>query len=295
MSLEQAPEETSAPSEENLEAQGEQATVEEVKPQEDEAAKRFAELARRERAIREKTLATTQKEKELEEKWKLYEEYEKKRESAKLDPLGYLEASGLTFQQITDKILEDQDLSPEQKAEKIAEAKIKEYDAAIKKQAAEEKAQREAEALAQKEAELIEGYKKSIAEVTADAEKFELISHEGQDARDLVFEVASLHFDKTGEIIDPSIAAEHVEKYLEDKYKKALALKKLKPEPPTETQKEDPKEISWVEERKPARTLTNKSTVYPVAAKEMVQTYLSDDESKAETARYLEKLLASKK
>jgi hypothetical protein len=189
--------------------------------------------------------------------------------------------------------LEDETLSHEAKAERIAQAKIDEYDK--KQREREEKLAEERQAA--KDAELIDRYKKTIDQVvSADLTAFELINHEGAEAKALVFSVAEEHYERTGEIIAPEVAAQHVENYLEKRYKEVLntkKLSKLREQAPEETQQGDDREVVDEQTFSP-KTLTNRSLLASGAPVASTQSrMLSDDESKAAAARFLEKAMAA--
>ena len=253
-------------------------------------AKRFAALTRREREIHRRQQEFSQKEKEFGEKYSKFQEWEKARENAKLDPLGFLQANGLSYKEITDKILEDDNLTDEQKLERIADAKLEQYK---KEQEAENERRRQEREKAEQEAkdqELINRYKNQINQAVADKPEYKFINHEGEAARDLVFEVAAEHYDRTGEVIDPNVAAKHVEAYIEKRYKEAYKLLNTEDLASDETQQEVTEPQSFA-----PKTLTNRSTLSasPSSSSETSSGYLSDEESKRRSAEMLRKALAS--
>ena len=272
--------------------QPEQEQAEETKQEDPAFAKRFAALTRREREIQRKAQEAAERERSLAEREAKYSAWEQARERAKDDPLGYLKESGLTYKQITDKILEDEDLSPEQKAERIAQAKIDEYAKQQEERAQKEREEREKADKEVKEAKLIADYKSRIGAVISEGgDDYELINFEGDNGSELVFEVASQHFDETGEIMDPKAAADHVEKYLEKRYKEVLNTKKLsqlRDLAPDETQQGDNEPTGEA-----PRTLTNRATLSSSSSSDTSSRYLSDEESKAAAAEMLRKALAA--
>lgn len=256
-------------------------------------AKRFSALSRREKAIRQQQEEFKARQREFEEKQREYQQWQQLKASAKDDPLAFLEANGLTYQEITNRILDDDSLSPEEKAQKIAKAEIDEF----KRQLAEEreqkaKEQQELEEKA-KEEEIINRYKDGIRQVCQDTDKFSLINYEGDTAHELVFQVAEDYFAEHGEVLSPEDAATQVENFLEKRYKEALNLPKFKDLEQDSKPQESPKEESRVGTH---RSLTNQDTLSYTdgSQEESYRIYMSDEESKARAAETLRKALAGR-
>jgi len=253
-------------------------------------AKRFAALTRREREIQKRAQEFSQKEKDFTEKYAKYQEWEKARENAKLDPLGFLQANGLSYKEITDKILEDDNLTDEQKLERIADAKLQQYKQEQEAKQEKERAEREKAAQEAQDQELIDRYKTQITQTVTDKPEYKFINHEGEAATELVFEVAAEHYDRTGEVIDPAVAAKHVEAYIEKRYKEAYKLLDTEGLASDETQQEVTEPQSFA-----PKTLTNRSilSASPSEQPNTSSRFLSDEESKMRSAEMLRKALAS--
>lgn len=106
--------------------------------------------------------------------------------------------------------------------------------------------------------------------------------------------MAESYFEEHGKILDPAVAAEHVEKYLEKHYQKVFNTRKLKSllgEAPEETQQGEAQEEPEVKVTSP-RTLTNQSTVSASSPSEPSTRMMSDEESKAAAAEFLRKALS---
>src|SRR5687767_14150950 len=92
-----------------------QAETPAVKPQEDqEFSKKFAALAKRERLLR-------QKEEQAKAQWDAVQRFEQARKQAKSNPLGFLEEAGLSYQEITDYLLNDSKPSPDAQIQALRE------------------------------------------------------------------------------------------------------------------------------------------------------------------------------
>lgn len=201
--------------------------------------------------------------------------YEAKRKKALENPLDALAELGLDYDKITDYVLNGNKLTPAmQEAARIA--KIEEQLGAIAAdQAAQEAARREA---------TVSTFKSQIRSHVAGAvDKFEYIH--AQDAHALVFDVVNQHYASTGEMLGGTperaieLAAEQVEKYLEERAERLLTTKKLKskvstvtPPSATETAQRPQVSSSARQTASPSRptTLTNSqaAAVPPRAPKE---------------------------
>jgi len=194
--------------------------VEEVKPKPEgdgELARKFAALSRKERDI-------MLREKALKDKEPKYQQWEK----ADADPLAYLEAKGLTVEEIIQRALK--------KGEPVTmedEVKI------LKEQLAEEKKQREqylTKLEVEKQNQAIANFKKGIDDhIKSDPDKYETIITEG--AEDEVFNLIEEHYKRNQADIDSGEmkmlsqqqAAERVEEHLFARAEKLSKLKKLQP------------------------------------------------------------------
>lgn len=283
----------------------EQSEVEEQPPakRKIDFAKRFGVLTRRERELQNRQREIAQKEKELQEKWSKVEEYEQAKQKASEDPAAFLQNVGLSYQQITEKILADEDLSTEEKIEKIAQAKIDQYAKQQEEKRQELESKKQEEQQKAKENEIIERYKAGIKQAvdTASEEELELVRLEGDEACDLAFHVASEHYDQTGEVLDPKVAIGKVEEYLEKRYKEVIGkAKKLSTVRGSKETQNEPAEPKGEVEQKgfhfAPKTLTNRSAYssVPPDAASSSRGLLSDEESKAQAAETLRKALAAR-
>jgi hypothetical protein len=259
--------------------------VETAKPEQDpKFAARFAALTRRERQIQEREAKIKAEESEF-RAWK------KAKETAKINPVAYLEQSGLSYSEITEYLLNNgpKTMTVEEKLAALEERLESDKKAQEEAKEAEKKAQEEASIQ-----ETIAKVKTGISNlVETEADAFELISAHGSDAQDLVFEVLVERWENLGEDksdffpIERSVkwGCEQVEKYLENQAtEKVLKLKKFSPKQEGESPGNVPSEPKTDTQ---TRTLTNRMTASPAVSSSDKTEYLSDEESKRRAASLL--------
>ncbi len=220
--------------------------VEEPAKEEDRFARKFAELSRREKLVREGET----KIKDIQSK---YAEYEKAKKNAKDDPIAYLEASGLTYQELTERILEGKpkkDPALRELEERLAKVEQEKLDAIENSKKSEEEKQRTEYKLKQKE------------HIKAAGEKYELIN--SLDKYDLVFDTQVEYFHQNNKTLSHDEAADLVEKYLDTEIDKFKGVKKIKSkfeqklEAALEAKIEDKKpSVQTTSAKEPNKTLTN--------------------------------------
>lgn len=168
--------------------------------------KRFAELTKRQREL-------FQKEQELKEREEKLSPVSQALAEAKKNPIAYLSAAGLTFEEITEYVLNegyaevDAPPSVEKKLEalelKLSEKERKEQEAA------------EAQAQAQVEKQ-ISDFKSSIMAAAESSSDFELVQSLGQ--HELVYDVILEHHAEYGEVLPIEDALKLTESYLEKQF-----------------------------------------------------------------------------
>ncbi|MEM4724102.1 MAG: hypothetical protein QXP01_03745 [Candidatus Hadarchaeum sp.] len=177
---------------------------------------KFASLAKKEREffLKEKRL------KELEEKIKRYQELEALKER---DPLDFLREAGVDLEKVLTRYAEVGGKSVDEKVVEL-EKRYQELERIIK--------EKEAEARRLQEQTAVENFKANLVkEIQSNTERWELTNN--QEAYDLVFDVIERHFQVTkeqtgeGEVLPIEKAADMVERYLEERLKKAINAKKL--------------------------------------------------------------------
>lgn len=250
----------------------------------DEFASKFAALSRKEKALRQREQEMQARIEEMEAQLKAKEEPKEPEQQElpleyrlKNDPLGTLDKMGLSYDKLTQLVLNDGKLPTDMQMELMRQDLDSKYGKeieALKNQIEErEKAQEEA-----KYQETIDGFKYELNNfIDKNNEKYELIS--ANNASDLVFEVIENHFKETEKVLSNEEAADAVEEYLLEEAKKLAESKKLKSIFGAAQPKPE------VQERKAQPTLSN--TLSSQSGVKSSERFVSDEQSKAEAARLL--------
>lgn len=250
--------------------------AEEKKP-DDFLAPKFAALTRKEKEIRAKETAIKQREAELEQKLKDMEaklaESQAFQTKLKESPLSTLRDQGLTFQQLAEMQLNEENPSVEVQLKRMKaelESKTLGEVEALKKMLADKE-----QAQAQKAYDdAVAAYKGQLDEyVSQNAEKYELIL--ANDATDLLLTVAEQYFETHKKVPDMSEVADAVEAHFEEEAKKIFELKKFK----KQTSNPKPNETKGTA---PTLSNTDAATVPKSGGLK-----LNDEESKREAAKLI--------
>lgn len=208
----------------------------------DPAAARAAALKKRETDVAAREQALADKEAELTGKESSILDSEAFGEAMKANPLKALEAAGITFEQLTEAIL-NQDSSTQTK--EILQGIAERIAALEEKRQADEETAEQAKIKADQEYidRTVADYKtQAKAFVDSKPEEYELIIL--NEAYDLVFEVVEEYWDEHQKMLDGPTAANAVEKWLEERAAKLVGAKKLQ------------KMLPQTEKKEPVRTLT---------------------------------------
>lgn len=249
-------------------------------------ASKFAALSRKEKAIRERERQLEARMQELEQRLKAKEEPPAQVESEepiefrlKRDPFGTLKNLGLDYETLTKIALNDGKLTPEIQMQLMKEEMERQYGSKFKEleEKLTEKEKREQE---EKHNQVVQNFKSEIASfVKENATDLELLSVEGDEGVQLVYDVIEEHYNESGKIMDKQEAANLVEEYLLEEAKKRVGLSKIK------------KLLGASEQKTPSEPKQQKSSV--TLSNEQAQTsqpanrFLSDDESKANAAKLI--------
>lgn len=261
---------------------------EEYQKKEDDFARRFAALTRKEREF----LA---RERAFKEQASRADEVAKKIENMKNNPLAALEEAGWKFKDLADFVLNNNEIPAERKTNNTIE-ELREQVKSLTERLDEDKKSK----VQQEHDRQINEFKQQIkSEVSGDLDKYELINV--NEAHELVYDVIESHFQQTmdpetgqGQILDIHQAAEQVEKHLEEQLelqaqrfksskKFSAYFKPSASENAPETNGAPPTKIQS------SPTLSNRQT--GATPPSQVEHYLSDEESKAAAARFLEESL----
>lgn len=139
----------------------------------------------------------------------------------KKNPLKVLEYLGITYEDLTDYIINDGNPSESTKVKQLerqVQEKISAYER-MQQEAAQRAQQAQIEAQ-------IQNFKNQIVQtVGANTDSFELIQAKGE--YDLVYDVIEAHFNETNQLMSIEDAAKRVERHLEDEAEKILKTKKF--------------------------------------------------------------------
>lgn len=233
------------------------AVVEEGKqeaPKEDSVSPKLGMIARKERALVQKQQEFTRQQQEWEKQKSEFmarlDAVEQKEKLWEQDPLKAIEARGLDYQKLTERVLAGEDLTPKE-LQKMMDERFK---------AQEEKLQQEKDAIrkAQEEAtmaeheEVINNFKGELKSfVTTKADNYKLTNLFDAEA-DLVFELIEATYEEHGKLLSNDEAADLAEKYFIQQYEKAKAImEKIEAT-------EEEKELGVAPTKKPTQTtLTN--------------------------------------
>ncbi len=245
-----------------IEVKPEEPKAEEKKP--DRFAPKFAALTRQEKALRQSKVELKAKEAELEKRTKEIEAqaqtYQARQKLKKENPLKFLEEEGVTYDELTQMILNNGEVPAEKKQEQVLavmQEEIKALREELKQKDKKEQEEREAAEKSQAEQKYnqqIDGFKAEIKEFLdkSDVEAFELMKSgvfsEVTDPIQAVYDVVLEHYEDTkakspkgvGEILDIKDAADMVEQWLESEADKIAKTKKIakKLNPPVEEKKQ---------------------------------------------------------
>lgn len=179
----------------------------------------YADLQRRDRELRAKEKRLKTVESEVESKTALAKEIE----SAKANPLAWMEKGGFSYEQLTQFILDGEVKAPEPtEADRIAQLE--------QKLAAKEQAEKEAKEAAERqaiEADVKQKQAGIVSLLQSAGEEFDLVN--ANEEYDLVFDVMYKHYEQHQEPLDPRVAAARVEAYLEQQEKARIARSKKLP------------------------------------------------------------------
>jgi hypothetical protein len=227
---EEQPEETeAAPEGENPPAPAAAAPVTPKEPPKEEPpspslAKGFAQLSKREAQLRAR-------EQEMEAKFKDREaklaEYQRDMDALLEDPLAVLEKRGITYETLTEQLLNNKK-TPADLKQRAEIERLKQAVAAREKADAEREEKRKADEEKARQDAAIATFKAEIVKkATAAGDEYELINKLGK--HDLIYDTIDAHFAQTGELLSFEAVAPKVEEHLvEEKLAEAQALLQTK-------------------------------------------------------------------
>lgn len=192
-------------------------------PKKDNAAL-FAALAKKEKAIRAERESIKAKAAELEKQRAEITDLLSLKTTAKQDPLSVLKTLGITYEELTQRILNDGRPAPDAEVKQLRD-EVRQWQ---EKQEAERQRQLEEEKgrVAEEQKAAVDRFRGEVTSfVSSNAEKYELLNLYGQQG--LVSEVIAQHYSATQRVMDTAEAADRAEKYLEELVQKAASTKKF--------------------------------------------------------------------
>lgn len=271
----------SAPIQANPDVKSPEPVIEKPKS-EDFLAPKFAALTRKEKEIRAEAARIKAEREQIEQMRAEYESKSKSsvdaetsfKEKLRKNPLKTLSELGLTYEQLTEMQLNDQNPTPQMLMDQMRaelEAKMEEKYGKLT-EGLKEKEEREAKE--QYEA-AVNGYKSELTQfIRQNSDTYELIV--ANNATELMFDTAQQFYKQTGKVPNNEELAKAVEEHLEEQANEILKLKKFqsklnKPAEPKPTSQTAP-------------TLSN--TLAAEVPKSGLK-HLSDEDSKKEAAKLL--------
>jgi hypothetical protein len=220
------------------------------KPKE-RSSERFAALARKEAEVFRKAQAVRQQQAEIARQAEEIRAYQVAKQQAKLNPLDALKQLGLTYEELTEYVLNDNKPTP------TAEMAVLKQEIESFKRQTEEERRREMEsrraAEVEQQQQIVEAFREEVRDyVSQHTETYELTSL--YDGANLVHEVIEEHFRQSGKLMGIPEAAKLVEEHYEDLARKAQATKKFAA---TQQKAASPQTMTQQSAPKPGVTLSN--------------------------------------
>jgi hypothetical protein len=246
------PVESSEPPKVTTEQKEETKLDEKTESHDDRFVQAFTKIQKREREL-------TQLAKELKERSRKLEDFEKALESQKADPLALLKYAGVTYDDVTKHLLEQPKDDPVLK-------KLDSVEKTIEKLSKKDQ-ESEAESAKRKYEEAVSAVKKDLnGIVSSDSSKFEACKFFGNESIDIAFNVMDEYYGTNGEALSYEDALTATEEWLQkNRIEPALKYKE-------QTSKEVQQKEAPAASEKPKKTLSNSLDASPPTGGERVLT-----------------------
>jgi len=220
---------------------------------------KFAVLARKEAEVYRRAQAVKQQQAELARQAEEIKAFQEMKRNARLNPVDALKQLGLTYEEITEYLMNDNKPTPSAEVMSLKQ-ELEEFK---RQQTSEQKRlmeQQRAAAEAEQQ-QIVEQFREEVADYVAKhADTYELTAlYEGAN---LVSQVIEEHFKQTQKLMDVSEAARLVEEHFEELARKAQATKKFAV---TQQKAASPQAPTQGDAPKLGRTLTNDLTASAAA------------------------------
>jgi hypothetical protein len=220
-----------------------------VKPAERESS-RFALLAKQERLLVQKKKEIKQQEEQFNQKYNDYQSYEAAKKEARLNPIKALEMLGVSYEDITNFVINGNKPTPELEIKSLRE----QMEADKKAREEDKKAMLEQEKLKaeQESQKVIEEFNIELKNyITSNSEQYEQIVASGYE--DEVCNFVQEYFSKNQKVLSNKEACDMVEEYLVEQSFKLASTKKLS----ARLKPQVPQEELATQQSSQARTLSN--------------------------------------
>lgn len=223
----------------------EQEGTEETKP----LSPQFAALAKQRRALQLKEREIAAREQALAEQAPATDGTAISMEALQTDPLGILQQAGVTYEQLTEAILNGDAANPANARIRELETKLANLEQGIETKLSEREAQAERQVLAEMSREI-------SRQVHESGDAFDLIREQNKQSD--VLELIHRTYKETGEIMEIDEALQAVEDYLQEETLKYASLPKIR-------NKLTPAQEAQLQAQRPQgmRTLTNRDDARP--------------------------------
>lgn len=194
------------------------------KPPAPPRADRFAMLARKEQDLLRKQQAVKQQQAVLARQAEEVRQFEALRRQATLNPLDALKSLGLSYEQITEYVLNDNKPTPNAEVQALR-SELEDFKTQARRE--QEELLRQQRALQEQEQQaIINNFREEVNEyVSQHADTYELTTLYG--GANLVYGVIEEHFNQTGKVMALPEAAKLVEEHYEELARKAQQAKKF--------------------------------------------------------------------
>lgn len=187
-------------------------------------ADRFALLARKEQDLLRKQQAVKQQQAQLARQAEELRAFEQAKKQALLNPLDALKQLGLTYEQITEFVLNDNKPTPNAEVMSVRQ-ELEEFKRAQREEQ-EKLLEQQREMQTREQQAIIESFREEVGEyVSQHAETYELTNLYG--GANLVSDVIEEHFKQSGKLLTIPEAAKLVEEHYEELARKAQQTKKF--------------------------------------------------------------------
>jgi len=220
------------------------------KPPAPPKADRFAMLARKEQDLLRRQQAVKQQQAVLAQQAEEMQRFQQMKRQAALNPLDALKELGLTYEQITEYVLNDNKPTPNAEVMALRQ----ELDEFRNQSKTEQQRLLEQQKLMQEQESqaIIENFRGEVSEYVAQhADTYELTNL--YDGANLVYGLIEEHFGQTGKIMSLPEASKLVEEHFEELARKAQQTKKFA----VTQQKATPPQVSGTSAPRPGPTLSN--------------------------------------